>query len=526
MLIVSNAKPLQIPSDTAEKDMLLVKQHTEIQTLTQQLAYLKRMIFGQKSERFVPSVPEEQMALDDLFATAGATIPGFAETKETISYERRTPKKGHGRNPIPQDLHREKHVIDVAETEKVCSCCGSEKKHIGDDITEELEYKPAVFFVNQYVRPKYACATCPDNGITTAPMPARPIDKGVAGPGLLAYILVSKYVDHLPLYRLEQMFKRYNIHINRSSMAGWIAQLCNPLEAICQSMKESLQSSFLIQADETTLKVLDDTVKNVSPGVKRSGGKCELGYLWPYVGDGKLAVFEFRNSRSREGPTNFLDGFTGTYLMSDGYAGYNEVVKKQGLTHLMCWAHARRKFFEQKDIDPVFVEQVLGLIKELYMVELEAANGNLTHQARCALRKQKSVAILERIKNVLENPNKVILPKNKIAEAIAYTLNHWVQLTRFLEDGRLPVDNNLCENTIRPVALGRKNWLFAGSPEGAKRMAIIYSLVATCKLNGINPYEYFRDILPKVAAYSNKNIADLTPVNWNIARCEKQGRMG
>jgi transposase len=476
--------------------------------LKRQLAYLKRMIFGQKRERFVPSVPEEQMSLDALFDTAGAKIPGFAESKETITYDRRKPKKGHGRNPIPEDLHREKHVLDVLESDKVCSCCGTQKKHIGDDVTEELEYKPAVFFVNQYVRPKYACPKCPDNGIATAPMPPRPIDKGVAGPGLLAYILVSKYVDHLPLYRLQQMFMRYNIHIHRSSMAGWIAELCNPLEAIYREMKETLLSSFLIQADETTLKVLDDTVKD----------KCVLGYLWPYVGDGKLAVFEYQDSRDHEGPTNFLEKYTDRYLLSDGYAGYNDVVKKQRLTHLMCWAHARRKFFKQKDLAPEFTGTVLERIKELYKVELEATEGKLDYKARYDLRKQKSVSALERIKNLLENPGKVILPKNKIAEAIDYTLGHWTQLTRFLEDGRLPIDNNLCENTIRPVALGRKNWLFAGSIDGAKRMAIIYSLVATCKLNGVNPYEYFLDILPKAASYPASRIADLTPFNWKMSK--------
>ncbi len=476
--------------------------------LKRQLAYLKRMIFGQKRERFVPSVPEEQMSLDALLETAGAKMPGFAESKEKISYERRKPKKGHGRNPIPDDLHREKHVLDVPESDKVCSCCGTQKKHIGDDVTEELEYKPAVFFVNQYVRPKYACPKCPDNGITAAPMPPRPIDKGIAGPGLLSYILVSKYVDHLPLYRLQQMFMRYNIHINRSTMAGWIAELCNPLEAIYRTMKETLLSSFLIQADETTLKVLDDTVK----------GKCLLGYLWPYVGDGKLAVFEFRDSRHHDGPTDFLEKFTDRYLLSDGYAGYNDVIRKNRLSHLMCWAHARRKFFESKDLDPEFAESVLEHIKELYKIELEATTGKLNHQSRYELRKQKTVPALDKIKSLLENPGKIIVPRNKINEAIDYTLNHWAQLTRFLEDGRLPIDNNLCENTIRPVALGRKNWLFAGSHEGAKRMAIIYSLVATCKLNGVNPYEYFLDILPKAASYSNKNIADLSPINWKMSK--------
>ena len=320
MPISTTTFALKIPADPAEKDALLQKVYEENRYLKEQLSQLKRMIFGQKRERFVPAVPEEQMALEGLFEHAGAKIPGFAESKETITYDRRKPNKGHGRKPIPDDLHREKIILDVPESEKVCSCCGTQKVHIGDDISEELEYKPAVFFANQYIKPKYACPKCPDNGITTAAMPSRPIDKGLAGVGLLAYIIVSKYVDHLPLYRLQQMFLRYNIAINRSTMAGWIAQICTYLEAIYNEMhQELLASSFLIQADETTLKVLDDTVKD----------KCELGYLWPYVGDGKLAVFEFIDSHSREGPRNFLSGFTNRHLLSDGYAGYNKVILRQ-----------------------------------------------------------------------------------------------------------------------------------------------------------------------------------------------------
>jgi transposase len=504
-------KPLEIPADPAEKDELLLKQHEHIEYLSQQLAYLKRQIFGQKTERVVPEVPEEQMSLEGLFDTAGAKIPGFAESKETITYDRRKPKKGHGRKSIPDDLHREEIILDVPESEKICSCCGTEKKQIGDDVSEELEYKPAVFYVNKFIRPKYACPKCPDNGVSTAAMPERPIDKGIAGPGLLSYIIVSKYVDHIPLYRQEQMFKRYQIHINRSTMAGWIAQLCVHLDSIYREMKRQLlEQSFLIQADETTLKVQNDAVKD----------KCDLGYLWPYVGDGTLAVFEFKDSRSREGPTDFLSGFTDRYLLSDGYAGYHQVIEKNDLGHLMCWAHARRKFFDVKELDPQFVGQVITIIGELYVVEREATEADIKKAVdpvrRHMIRQEKSVPVLGRIKTLLENPGKIILPQNLISKAIAYTLNHWQQLTRFLDDGRLPIDNNLVENAIRPVALGRKNWLFAGSPEAAQRMAIIYSLVATCKINGINPYEYFLDILPKVSSYSSHKIADLTPLKWKI----------
>lgn len=479
---------------------------TDYLAVKHELAQLKRMIFGQKRERFVPSVPEEQMVLEALFDQVQGGIPGFAETPDKISHESRK-KKGHGRKPLPDDILREEHVIDVPESDKTCSCCGKQKKHIGDDVTEELEYKPAVFFVNRYVRPKYVCPDCSGEGVATAALPPRPIDKGIAGPWLLAYIIVSKFVDHLPLYRLQQMFMRYGININRSTMVGWLAEICGYLEAIYLAMKEELVTkSFLIQADETTLKVLDDTVVD----------KCLLGYLWPFVGDGKLAVFEFRDSRSREGPTDFLTDFKERYLLSDGYAGYNQVIEKNGLKHLMCWAHARRKFFENKDLAPEFATKVLGLIGELYDVEREAKD--MKPELRKTLRADQSTGILATLKSLLENPGSTILPKNKIAEAVAYTLNHWSQLTRFLDDGRLPIDNNLCENTLRPVALGRKNWLFAGSLEGAKRMAIIDSLVATCKLNGINPFDYFATVLPIVAGYPANKIADLIPTNWNMSK--------
>jgi len=495
----------KLPTDVATLQTLVAGQSQKITALEQELSQLKRMIFGQKRERFVPDVPEEQMSLEGLFDQIGVEIPGFAESKEQISYERRKVQKGHGRKPIPDDLYREKIMLEVSDEDKICSCCGTTKKHIGDDITEELEYKPAVFFVNQYVKPKYACPKCPDQGITMAAMPQRPIEKGVAGAGLLSYILVSKYVDHLPLYRLQQMFLRYTIDINRSTMSGWIAEICSYLDGIYRAMHEELiKKSFLIQADETTLKVQDKNVKD----------KCDLGYLWPYVGDGKLAVFEFKDSRGRAGPSDFLSGYTDRYLLSDGYAGYNQVINQNRLMHLMCWAHARRKFYEVKDLEPEFVSKVLSLIKDLYSIEREADELKLDYNQRKDLRLDKSKTLLSKIHALLINPGKIILPSNKVSIAIGYTLNHWSQLSKFLDDGRLPLDNNLVENSIRPVALGRKNWLFAGSPEGAKRMAIIYSLVATCKLNKINPYEYFHDILPRIASYPSKNVSDLIPTTW------------
>jgi transposase len=502
--------PCITPGTLDEATALIANQQSEIQHLKHELAQLKRMIFGQKTEKFAPKTDDaQQMVLKGLFDTPQSSTPGFAETREKISYERRKP--GHGRKPIPDDLHREIHLLDVPESEKICSCCDTQKKHIGDDITEELEYKPAVLFVNRYVRPKYACPNCPDTGITSALLPSRPIDKGIAGAGLISYIITSKYVDHLPLYRLEQMFKRYAIDVSRSTMTGWIAKVCVDLAGVYHEMHRMLKISFVIQGDETPLKVMDDTVVDKN---------YLLGYLWPFVGDGRIAVFDYRDSRNKDGPVQFLDGFTG-YLQTDGYTGYNAAVGKYGLRHQMCWAHARRKFFEAKDLDSEFVEQVLSRIGKLYEIEKRAREHTpekMTPQERHELRQAECPALLAALKQLLENPGKIFLPKNDICNAIAYTLDHWKELTRFLDDGRLDIDNNRCENIIRPVAIGKKNWLFAGSPEGAKRMAIIYSLVATCKLNSINPYEYLRDILPITASYPSKKIADLVPTNWKMSK--------
>jgi hypothetical protein len=333
----------------------------------------------------------------------------------------------------------------------------------------------------------------------------------LAGPGLISYVITSKYVDHLPLYRLEQMFKRYAIAISRSTMVGWIGKTCEYLQAVHEAMKKDLVSSFLLQGDETPIKVMDDSTVD---------GKCLLGYLWPFVGDGRIVVFTYCDSRSREGPKEILKGYTG-YLQTDGYAGYNAVIEQNNLKHLMCWAHARRKFFEAKDLEPEFIEPLLARIGSLYEIEKRAREQKpepMTPDERHKLRQAECPALLADIKQVLENPGKVFLPKNPIANAIAYTLDHWEQLIRYLEDGRLEIDNNRCENVIRPVAIGKKNWLFAGSPEGAKRSAIIYSLAATCKLNGINFYEYLYDILPKIADYPASNIADLSPINWKMSK--------
>ena len=494
------------PSNVSDLTRLLLKKDHEILGLKHELSQLKRMIFGQKSEKIVTYQQEaEQGVLEGLFESTAPQV-GFAETKETITYERRKAKKGHGRNEIPDDLYTEEIVLEPSEEEKKCACCGNEKKRIGQEETKILEYKPAVFYAKKYIRPKYVCLKCPDQGVTTAVLPSRPIEKGVAGNGLLAYILISKYIDHLPLYRLEQIFKRYDIHINRSSMVGWIGQVCKYLELIYNELHTLLLLSDYLQSDETPLKVRD-----------RSKDKsCHHGYLWPYT-DGRIIVFEYCKSRSREGPNSFLKDFKG-YLQTDDYGGYNEVSSQPGITHLLCWAHARRKFIEVRDTNAEYVDKVLLHLGKLYAVEKYCREQNLSYEERHAVRQKDVPKYLEELKGVLENPGKIILPQSLVGKAMRYTLSNWSALIRYLENGKLEIDNNRIENAIRPVALGRKNWLFAGSHEGARWLAIIYSLFGTCKMNNINPYEYIENILDKVAVYPHNKFKDLTPIEWKKSR--------
>jgi transposase len=498
-------KEIEIPATYEGLKEEFVTLHGKYEEQLQQLVWLKRQVFGQKTERFVPpSVSAEQTEL------LGEEVPsvGIAETKEKISYERRKPSKGHGRNPIPEGIFTEIITLEPPAAEKHCAGCDTDKTCIGNDETTELEYKPAVFFAKKYIRPKYVCKNCSDAGVTTALLPARPIERGVAGVSLISWIIISKYLDGLPLYRIEKIFKRYGIHINRSSMVGWIEQVCRNLQNIYDVMREDLLKSHCIQADETPLKVLDGATK----------GKCHLGYLYPYVGDGLLSVFDYQPGRGRVGPTETLKNYTGQYLMTDGYAGYLELVGYKSLVHLICWVHARRGFFEAKDDEPEFATKVLKLIGTLYDIEQKARDDKMDAAKRHELRQKESTPVLKEIYDLIRNPGKTILPKGPMGLAIGFALNHWEKLNNFLKDGRLPIDNNLVERLIRIVAIARKNFMFCGSHEGAKRAAILYTLITSCKLNDIEPFEYLSDVLSRIADYPVNKIRDLTPAAWKLSK--------
>ncbi len=491
---------MKIYAEAVSENILL---KARVHELEHQNGLLRRQLFGQKSEKLVQVSDEAEQMVFNLFDEPVET-PAMKEAEtEDISYRRTKPNKN--RNPIPDSLFCEEVIIEPSKEEKTCSCCGSEKVVIGREENKVLDIIPQQIFARNYIRPKYACKKCPEEGVVIAPPPARPIDKSIAESGLLAYVMVSKYIDHLPLYRLEQIFTRYNIRISRSTMSGWVDQIHLMLEPLIFQMKALILASNYIQADETTIKVQE---KNP----KKKAKKCHLGYLWPYT-DGENILFEYKAGRGREGPLKFLGEFEG-YLQTDGYAGYNEVVNKNGITHLICWAHVRRKFFDAREYDSEKANTILKAIGKLYAIEKTCRDNEYTDEKRYELRQEKAPAILQEMKKLLDAYLLITTPKSPIGKAVTYTLNYWHKLDNYLLDGILEIDNNRIENKIRPVALGRKNWLFAGSEAGAERAALFYSLFGTCVINGVNPFHYLKDVLERINTHPQNRIQELLPAQW------------
>jgi transposase len=461
--------------------------------LNTELANLKRLIFGQKRERFVPNNNTDQLTFFKPDPKKNVQVQ-----TEHISFTRKK-RKGkqtpHSRNPLPSHLPRKEITIEPEEDV-------SDMKKIGEEITEELEYKPGKLYVNRYIRPKYAKPK--DEGIVIGTLPSRPIDKGIAGPGLLAHILISKYVDHIPLYRQQKQFQRQDVIIPKSTLYGWVKSCADLLLPLYEVQKAKILKSNYLMVDETTIRVLD----GVEPG------KSHLGYYWVYYDPIERAVFfEYRYGRSRDGPNEVLKDFKG-YIQTDGYKAYNEINRQSSITGLGCMSHARRRFVEAKEIDPKNSEWMLLHLQKLYALERQAREQALSHDERYQLRQKHALSVLKTIKDWLDEKSLKILPKSVMGGAIGYMLNQWSRLEMYVTDGRLEIDNNLVENAIRPIALGRKNYLFAGSPEGAKRAALIYTMVSNAKLQDLEPLAYLRDVLERISDYPHKQIADLLPCNW------------
>ncbi|MBK6280007.1 MAG: IS66 family transposase [Gammaproteobacteria bacterium] len=504
--------PAQLPDDIEALKRLVLEreaqleierhnvraQQTLIEYLKLQIAKLKRMQFGRSSEKLNAQIEQLELIVEDLEQEQARTAP------EAVT-DAKVAKQAPVRRPLPEHLPREtvRH-----EPEQGCPECGGNLKTLGEDVAEMLEYVPASFKVIRHVRPRMACACC--ERIVQVPAPSRPIARGLAGPGLLAHVLVSKYADHLPLYRQSGIYARQGVELERSTLADWVGSAARLLAPLEQALGRHVMAAEKLHADDTPVDVLQ-------PG----RGTTKTGRLWTYVRDdrpsGSAAPpamwLRYTPDRKGEHPQKHLKDFRGI-LQADGYAGFDRLYEDDTITQAACWAHVRRKFYdlEQADGSPVAAEAVRR-IGTLYEIEAEI-RGKPPHE-RCAERKARAGPLLHEMKAWLESTLTKIARKSALAVAIRYALTRWVALTRYVGDGRIEIDNNAAERSIRDVALGRKNYLFAGSDAGGERAAAIYSLLGTAKLNGLDPEAYLRTVLERIADHPINRIEELLP--WRIS---------
>jgi transposase len=492
-----------------ERESVLCKQVSEdqrkIEALQQQLYWLRNQVFGRRSEK---GVPVEQQALP--FATAAGEVEErHSDEDDTKAQEIEVPahrRRRGGRKPLPENLPREIIELKPADDDLCCRGCNSDKTRIGEDRTEELEYQPASFFIREYIRPKYACRKC-ESGVTQAALPARPIDKGRPGPGLLAHVVTSKYGDHLPLYRLVAMFRRHGIEISRSTLSEWCGAVADLLKLIAIQVAAEVLLSKWIQCDDTTVEVQD---RSRSPAYPR-------GHIWVYRSADGSAFYDFTWKRNSEGPLRILDKFQG-YLQADAAPAFDDVHQKLPIIEVGCWAHARRRFKEAVRTSPKEASQVMVWIGELYGIERSAKKQGLDSEGRRAQRQERSRPILDRIHDYLKQITVTALPKSPLGDAIGYALRQWEALCRYTEDGSLEIDNNGAENALRPLCLGRKNWLFIGSEAAAHRTMVLLTLVQTCKAHHVDPFAYLRDVISRVNTHPMSRIDELTPRRWKELR--------
>ena len=462
----------------------------EVSYIKHELEQLKRMIFGSKSERYI-SNDDNQLFLD-----FGIEEKKQAEVEtEEITIKRKKPvKKGHSRTELPAHLLREEIIIEPEHISE-----GS--RRIGEVVTEILEYTPGKLFVKKYVRPKYVASKT--EGVQIADMPTLPIPRGNAGPGLLAYLSISKFVDHLPFYRLVKMFKREGLYLAESTINDWFTATCNLLAPLYDKMTGIVKTSGYVMADETPIPVLSKQKKNAT----------HRGYFWVYYSPpDDIVCFDYQQGRGHYYPKDFLESFTGT-LQTDGYEAYTYFEKKEQVTLLACMAHARRYFEKALKNDPKRAEYAMETIKKLYEVERMAKDKQLSFDQRAILRQKEAIPVLKEMEQWLIEQQPVVLPGSAIGKAIAYSLKLWPRLKRYAENGMYEIDNNWVENTIRPVALGRKNYMFAGSHEGAKRAAMMYSFFGTCQKNNVDPYKWLMKVLEIIPDYKANRLEELLPGN-------------
>ncbi len=479
----------KLESSNQKQEDVIAKKEDDIARLNILVANLQRMLFGSKKERFISENKEQLAFLFEEFASQEA-LEDETPVKEKITYEREKPSKHAGRNKLPENLPVVEEIIEPEEITK-------DMVKMGEEITEILEYTPAQFFKRRIIRPKYVNKTTQE--IKIADLPSRPIEKCLAGNSVLTHILVSKYVDHLPLYRQQQIFKRADIEIAPSTIDSWVAQSGNLLVPLYDRMVEYVKNQRYLQADETTLKVLDKDKK----------GDTHLGYLWVYHAVlSKLCVFDYQKGRGTDAPRQMLTDYCGA-LQTDGYKVYDHYCLSKEIKHLACWAHARRYFEKALTQDKKRASYALEEIQKLYAIERKTAD--LSVEERHIVRLEESLPIINELGKWMHRERNMVLPKSLTGKAIEYCTKLWTSLMTYLEDGNFHIDNNAIENKIRPVALGRKNYLFAGSHNGAQRTAMFYTFFANCKLNNVNPEKWLNKVLEVIADYPCNKLQDLFP---------------
>lgn len=489
-------------AQSVRRDTELHAAKTKIQALTLELMHLRRMRFGASSEAF--SVEERDLFQDtlasDLAAAEAELAKKQAEALATSEPQApRAPRARAGRQPLPDHLPRIEHRHEPESC--TCGKCGSELVKIGEDISEQLDVEPAKFFVHRHIRPQYACRPC--ETVSAAPIPPAVIDGGMAAVGLYAWVIIGKYLDHLPLYRLEQIAARDRVVLSRSTMAEWVGRIGVALQPLADRLAMLLLERKVLHADETPVQQLD-------PG----RGKTKRAYLWAYRSNvletgPPIVVFDYQGSRAGKHARNFLAEWEG-HLMVDDFGGYKALFAG-GVTELGCLAHARRKYFDLNAAQPNPIAlEALKRIADLYAIEHQGKD--LDSATRTDLRQEQAQPQLQSMHDWLLQTRVTVANGGGTAKAIDYSLRRWTAFSRYATDGRLPIDNNPVENVIRPIALGRKNWLFTGSERAGKRAAAIQSLLGTAKLNGLDPAAWLRDTLEKLPTCLNSQIDSLLPL--------------